>query len=82
MTASPAAYEWPRAEKYSIGSRSDKPDLPAPSADGRTLFMLTADWHMDEGFENNLHRLTTGPRTGQVLTSRVSVPGAGWPNHR
>jgi sugar lactone lactonase YvrE len=51
-------------------------------ADGRTLFMLTADWHMDEDFMDNLHRLTTGPRTGQVLTTTVSVPSAGWPNHR
>ena len=50
--------------------------------DGRTLFMLTADWHMDEDFMDNLERLTTGPRTGQVLTTTVSVPSAGWPNHR
>jgi sugar lactone lactonase YvrE len=51
-------------------------------ADGRTLFILTADWHMAEGFEDNLHRLTKGPRTGQVLSATVSVPAAGWPNHR
>jgi sugar lactone lactonase YvrE len=51
-------------------------------ADGRTLFMLTADWHMDEDFMDNLNRLTTGPRTGQVLTTNVSVPAAGYPNHR
>jgi sugar lactone lactonase YvrE len=51
-------------------------------ADGRTLFILTADWHMDEDFMDNLHRLTTGPRTGQVLTATVAVPSAGWPNHR
>jgi sugar lactone lactonase YvrE len=51
-------------------------------ADGRTLFMLTADWHMDEDFMDNLQRLTTGPRTGQLLTATVSVPSAGWPNHR
>jgi sugar lactone lactonase YvrE len=50
--------------------------------DGQTLFMLTADWHMNEDFMDNLDRLTTGPRTGQVLTSTVSVPSAGWPNHR
>jgi sugar lactone lactonase YvrE len=50
--------------------------------DGRTLFMLTADWHMDEDFMDNLERLTTGPRTGQVFTTTVSVPAAGWPNHR
>jgi sugar lactone lactonase YvrE len=50
--------------------------------DGRTLFMLTADWHMGEDFMDNLHRLTTGPRTGRVLAATVSVPSAGWPNHR
>jgi sugar lactone lactonase YvrE len=50
--------------------------------DGRTLFMLTADWHMAEDFMDNLQRLTTGPRTGNVLAATVSVPSAGWPNHR
>ncbi|MFL6044604.1 MAG: SMP-30/gluconolactonase/LRE family protein [Propionibacteriaceae bacterium] len=50
--------------------------------DRRTLFMLTADWHMGEGFMDNLSRLTTGPRTGHVLTATVAVPSAGWPNHR
>ncbi len=50
--------------------------------DGRTLFMLTADWHMDEDFMDNLQRLTTGPRTGRVLATTVSVPAAGYPNHR
>jgi sugar lactone lactonase YvrE len=50
--------------------------------DGQTLFMLTADWHMNEDFMDNLDRLTTGPRTGQVLTTTVSVPSAGWPNRR
>jgi sugar lactone lactonase YvrE len=46
---------------------------------GTTLFMLAADWHMSEGFANNLNRLTTGPRTGRLLKAEVSVPGAGWP---
>jgi sugar lactone lactonase YvrE len=46
---------------------------------GTTLFMLAADWHMNDGFANNLNRLTTGPRTGQLLVADVSVPGAGWP---
>ncbi|HEY6813799.1 MAG TPA: SMP-30/gluconolactonase/LRE family protein [Propionibacteriaceae bacterium] len=50
--------------------------------DGRTLFMLTSDWHMDEDFMDNLNRLTTGPHTGHVLTTTVSVTSAGWPNHR
>jgi sugar lactone lactonase YvrE len=47
--------------------------------DGTTLFMLAADWHMNEDFADNLRRLTSGPRTGQLLTADVSVPGAGWP---
>jgi sugar lactone lactonase YvrE len=50
--------------------------------DGRTLFMLSADWHMGEDFTDNLNRLTTGPRTGKVHSATVSVPAAGWPNHR
>jgi sugar lactone lactonase YvrE len=50
--------------------------------DGRTLAMLSADWQMAEGFEANLERLTTGPRTGQVHIATVTVPSAGWPNHR
>jgi sugar lactone lactonase YvrE len=47
--------------------------------DGRTLFMLTADWRMDEGFEDNIARLTEGPRTGQVLTAPAPAPHAGQP---
>jgi len=48
---------------------------------GRTLFMLSADWHMGEGFMDNLKRLTEGPRTGQLHTTTVAVPSAGFPNH-
>jgi sugar lactone lactonase YvrE len=47
--------------------------------DRRTLFMLTADWRMDEGFEANIARLTGGPRTGQVLIAAAPAAGAGWP---
>jgi sugar lactone lactonase YvrE len=47
--------------------------------DGRTLFMLCADWRMSEGFEENIARLTEGPRTGRVLTARAPAPRAGWP---
>jgi sugar lactone lactonase YvrE len=50
--------------------------------DGRTLFMLSADWHMDEDFTDNLKRLTEGPRTGKLQTATVTVPSAGWPNRR
>src|SRR5215218_3471931 len=47
--------------------------------DGRTLFMLAADWRMQDGFEDNLRRLTTGPETGQVLTARAPAAHAGHP---
>jgi sugar lactone lactonase YvrE len=47
--------------------------------DRRTLFMLTADWRIDEGFEDNIARLTTGPRTGRLLTAPAPAPGVGWP---
>ena len=50
--------------------------------DGRTLAMLCADWHMDEDFTDNLKRLTEGTRTGQLHTTTVAVPSAGFPNHR
>ena len=48
-------------------------------ADGRTLFMLTADWRMSDGFADNITRLTEGPRTGRLLTAPAPSPGAGWP---
>jgi sugar lactone lactonase YvrE len=47
--------------------------------DGRTLFMLTADWRMTEGFEDNIARLTEGPRTGRLLTAPAPAPHAGRP---
>ncbi|HWM08306.1 MAG TPA: SMP-30/gluconolactonase/LRE family protein [Solirubrobacteraceae bacterium] len=61
-----------------------RPELPCFACmlggdDGRTLFMLCADWRMSDGFEDNIARLTQGPRTGQVLTARAPAPGAGWP---
>jgi sugar lactone lactonase YvrE len=47
--------------------------------DRKTLFMLAADWRMSEGFEDNIARLTEGPRTGRLLTAPAPVAGAGWP---
>jgi sugar lactone lactonase YvrE len=47
--------------------------------DGRTLFVLAADWRMDGGFEDNIKRLTTGPETGQVVTVRAPAAHAGHP---
>jgi sugar lactone lactonase YvrE len=43
-------------------------------ADGRTLFILAAEWR---GVENVDEALAA--RTGQVLTVRAPVPRAGWP---
>ena len=47
--------------------------------DGRTLFMLAADWRMEDGFEDNIERLTTGPETGQVATARAPAVHTGHP---
>jgi sugar lactone lactonase YvrE len=46
--------------------------------DRRTLFIMTAEWRPADGLAN-LRRLATGPRTGEILTLRVPVPGAGRP---
>ncbi|TCO30564.1 sugar lactone lactonase YvrE [Kribbella steppae] len=43
-----------------------------------TLYMLTADWHMQESFDANLDRLLS-TATGRVLTHDVHIPKAGWP---
>jgi sugar lactone lactonase YvrE len=68
------------------GEVLDRVKLDAPcfacmlgGEDRRTLFMLTADWHMDESFEDNIARLTEGPRTGRLLTAPAPAPGVGWP---
>jgi hypothetical protein len=47
--------------------------------DGRTLFMLAADWRLADTPADNITRLTEEPRTGQLLTARALRPGAGWP---
>ena len=47
--------------------------------DRRTLFVCTAEWRLADGHVANLERLTTGPRTGQILTLPVEVPGTGRP---
>jgi sugar lactone lactonase YvrE len=47
--------------------------------DGTTLFMLLADWRLSDGFEDNIRRLTTGPRTGNILTAAAPAPKVGWP---
>jgi sugar lactone lactonase YvrE len=47
--------------------------------DRRTLFICTAEWRPADGHVANLDRLANGPRTGEILTLPVSVPGAGRP---
>jgi sugar lactone lactonase YvrE len=47
--------------------------------DRRTLFICTAEWRVTDSPVVNLDRLTNGPRTGEILTVPVSVPGAGRP---
>jgi sugar lactone lactonase YvrE len=47
--------------------------------DRRTLFILTAEWHLADGAPQNIQRLVAGPRTGEILAVPVSVPGAGRP---
>lgn len=44
------------------------------SADGRTLFIVAAQWR---GFEH----MVSDARTGQVLSAEAPAPGAGWPSY-
>ena len=65
--------------------RVELPENRAPFAlmlggpDRRTLFIMTAEWRAADGHVANLDRLANGPRTGQILTLQVPVPGAGRP---
>jgi sugar lactone lactonase YvrE len=73
------------AEGGEVLQRVELPENRAPFAvmlggpDRRTLFILTAEWHPADGAPANLDRLTNGPRTGEILTLPVEVPGAGRP---
>ena len=73
------------AEGGEIRQRAELPENRAPFAlmlggpDRRTLFVLTAEWRPADGHVANLDRLANGPRTGEILTLPVSVPGAGRP---
>ena len=72
------------AEGGAVLQRVELPENQAPFAlmlggpDRRTLFILTAEWRVADGMAN-LERLVSGPRTGEVLTLPVSVPGTGRP---
>jgi sugar lactone lactonase YvrE len=47
--------------------------------DRGTLFMMAQEWRMSDSPADNMARLVSGPRTGQVLTARAPSPGVGWP---
>jgi sugar lactone lactonase YvrE len=47
--------------------------------DGRTLFILSAEWRVADSPEDNIERLTTGPTTGQVLVAPAPAAHAGHP---
>jgi sugar lactone lactonase YvrE len=73
------------AEGGEVRQRVELPENRAPFAlmlggpDRRTLFILTVEWRPADGHVANLDRLATGPRTGEILTLPVPVPGAGRP---
>ena len=73
------------AEGGEVLQRVELPEHRAPFAlmlggpARRTLFILTAEWHLADGAPANLDRLANGPRTGEILTLPVEVPGAGRP---
>jgi len=73
------------AEGGEVLQHIELPERRAPFAlmlggpDRRTLFILTAQWHPEDGAIDNLDRLANGPRTGEVLAVPVDVSGAGWP---
>jgi sugar lactone lactonase YvrE len=73
------------AEGGDVLQRIELPENRAPFAlmlggpDRRTLFILTAEWRLADGHVANLDRLANGPRTGEILTLPVPVPGADRP---
>ena len=82
----PAGSRWPASARAAKScNASNCPRTWAPFAlmlggpDRRTLFILTAEWRLADDHVANLDRLANGPRTGQILTFPVSVPGVGRP---
>ncbi|MEV6417938.1 SMP-30/gluconolactonase/LRE family protein [Kribbella sp. NPDC051718] len=62
-------------ERIELSSERAPFALALGGPDGRTLFVMTAEWRPDDSIGDNLGRLTGGPRTGEVLAFEVSVPG-------
>jgi sugar lactone lactonase YvrE len=73
------------AEGGEVLQRADLPEgralfaLMLGGPDRRTLFICTAEWWPADGHVANIDRLANGPRTGEILTLPVPVPGAGRP---
>jgi sugar lactone lactonase YvrE len=73
------------AEGGEVLQRADLPEgralfaLMLGGPDRRTLFICTAEWWPADGHVVNIDRLANGPRTGEILTLPVPVPGAGRP---
>ncbi|WP_405163499.1 SMP-30/gluconolactonase/LRE family protein [Nocardia sp. NBC_01499] len=73
------------AEGGKILQRVELPENRAPFAlmlggpTRQTLFICTAEWRTSDPIPDNLTRLNTGPRTGQILTLPVETPGTGHP---
>jgi len=73
------------SEGGEVLQRVEIPENRAPFAlalggpDRRHLFILTAEWRLADSVADNLGRLTSGPRTGEILVLPVTVPGTGRP---
>ena len=87
-SAAEPCWQGPRRRR---SARSSAHQLPCFACmlggeDGKTMFMLAADWHMG-GNRRQFARLAEGPRTGQLLTAPAPRPGRrlavtkvhGWP---
>jgi sugar lactone lactonase YvrE len=66
-------------QRVELGNNRAPFALMLGGTDRRTLYILTAEWRPGDGVTENLRRLTEGPRTGEILTMRVPVPGTGRP---
>ena len=66
-------------QRVALGENRAPFALMLGGPDRQTLFILTAEWLPADDHIVNLDRLTNGPRTGEILTLPVSVPGAGRP---
>ncbi|MFK4083911.1 SMP-30/gluconolactonase/LRE family protein [Kribbella sp. NPDC020789] len=68
------------ADGGEVLERIELPEHCAPfalalgGADGRTLYIGTAEWHADRAITDNLDRLVKGPRGGRILAVQVEVP--------